>query len=388
MVGPLALGSRVHAALEVYYKGEGPLVEQYDLLLNEDRMLAASMGQDLSTLEQEGELGRLMLEGYLEWVAEEGIDSLYKIDRRRGDPRPCPMLDGKIHVIGKIDLRVQDVRDGAHLVLDHKTTAALGDFEKWAHMNPQLMTYQTLDFVNRTGDDKDQRLAGGVFRMLKKVKRGVRASPPFYRQHEVRHNVFTLRSFWTRLQGVLTDMLYARQMLDDGADHRLVVYPTPTRDCTWWCPFFQVCPLMDDGSDVDAMLDDLYVRGRPVRLLQGQGRSVTTYELLREDEWTVDGRRIVPPVLIPDKIIPLMQRDPDEQYASHIVGKVTNVRREGNRVVGDVDMELPEGTAFTCDVDYAHHLTRTLDDGRVELKSVRLRAANINTKDNYPWKDN
>jgi hypothetical protein len=32
------------------------------------------MGQDLTTLESEGELGRLMLEGYLEWVAEEGID--------------------------------------------------------------------------------------------------------------------------------------------------------------------------------------------------------------------------------------------------------------------------------------------------------------------------
>jgi len=262
VVGPLALGSRVHAALETYYKGEGPLIEQYDLLLNEDRMLAASMGQDLSVLEQEGELGKLMLEGYLEWVAEEGIDSLYKVIGVE-QILSMPMLEGRINVIGKIDLRVEDIRDGAHLVLDHKTTAALGEFEKWGHMNPQLMTYQTLDYVNRTGDDKDQRLAGGVFRMLKKVKRGVRATPPFYRQHEVRHNVFTLRSFWTRLQGVLTDMLYARQQLDEGTDHRLVVYPTPTRDCTWWCPFFQVCPLMDDGSDVDSMLNDLYVRADP-----------------------------------------------------------------------------------------------------------------------------
>jgi hypothetical protein len=29
------------------------------------------------------------------------------------------------------------------------------------------------------------------------------------------------------------------------------------------CPFFQVCPLFDDGSDVNAMLNDLYTRGDP-----------------------------------------------------------------------------------------------------------------------------
>ena len=33
VTGALALGSRVHAALEVYYKGHGPLLEQYDLLM-------------------------------------------------------------------------------------------------------------------------------------------------------------------------------------------------------------------------------------------------------------------------------------------------------------------------------------------------------------------
>ena len=220
----------MHAALEVYYKGQGPLVEQYDLLLDEDRMLAASLGQDLATLDSEGELGRLMLEGYLDWVADEGIDSLYEVIGVE-EMLSTPMLGGRVNLMGKIDLRVRDLRDGANLVLDHKTTAALGDFEKWAHMNPQLMTYQTLDFVNRIspeGGDVDQRLAGGVFRLLKKVKRSVRSKPPFYRQHEVRHNVFTLRSFWTRVQGVLGDILDVRHQLDAGEDHRAVAYPTPT----------------------------------------------------------------------------------------------------------------------------------------------------------------
>jgi hypothetical protein len=252
----------VHAALEQYYKGVGPLLDTYELLMTEDKMLAASMGQDLTTLEQEGELGYLMLEGYLEWVAEEGIDSIYKVIGVE-EILATPMLGGRVHLIGKVDLRVQDLRDGSHLVRDHKTTASLDDFPSWAHMNPQLMTYQTLDYVNRKGPDEDQRLAGGVFSLLKKVKRGVRAKPPFYRVHEVRHNVWTLRSFWTRTQGTLRDMVWVRDQLDAGADHREVAPPTPTRDCRWWCPFFQVCPLFDDGSDVDALLNDLYVKGNP-----------------------------------------------------------------------------------------------------------------------------
>jgi PD-(D/E)XK nuclease superfamily len=266
VTGALALGSRVHAALEVYYKGKGPLIEQYDLLLDEDRLLAASIGQDLTTLESEGELGRLMLEGYLEWVAEEGIDSVYKVVGVE-EILTYPMLGGRVQLVGKIDLRVQDLRDDVNLVLDHKTTAALGDFESWAHMNPQLMTYQMLDRLNRTGPDADERLAGGVFRLLKKVKRGVRAKPPFYHQHEVRHNVTTLRNFWTRTQGTVRDMVWVRDKLDAGENHRDVAYPTPTRDCRWWCPFFQVCPLMDDGTvehpDTDVMFNDLYVKADP-----------------------------------------------------------------------------------------------------------------------------
>ena len=263
VTGALAIGSRVHNALEVYYKGDGPLLEQYDLLVNEDRFMAASMDMDLSTFEQEAELGRLMLEGYLQWVAEEGIDSIYEVIGVE-EVLSVPMLGGRVHLIGKIDLRVRDLRDGAHLVLDHKTAASLHDFTKWSHMNPQLMTYQTLDYVNRKGTEyEDERLAGGIFRILKKVKRGVRAKPPFYDQKEVRHNVFTLRSFWTRTQGTLLDMVRVHDALDQGADHREVAYPTPSRDCSWWCPFYSVCPLMDDGSDYRSMLDDLYVKGDP-----------------------------------------------------------------------------------------------------------------------------
>lgn len=258
-VGPLALGSRVHAALEAHYKGGADLVASYNDLLAVDTANAQMNGDDLSALASEGELGRIMLEGFIDWAAEEGLDADYEIVGVE-EILAMPMLDGKVEVKGKIDLRVRDKRDGTHLVRDWKTTAQAGTFTKWAHMNPQLLTYQTLDFINTP---EERRIAGSQVVLLRKVKRGTRAKPPFYEMVDIRHNVFTLRSFWTRLQGVLGDMVKVKTMLDNDEDHRRVVYPTPTRDCSWICPFFSVCPMFDDGSGADDLIAANFTVGDP-----------------------------------------------------------------------------------------------------------------------------
>ena len=259
VVGPLALGSRVHAALEAHYAGGADLLVAYDKLLSADMINADDAGTDLAALASEGELGRIMLEGFLDWSAEEGLDADYDIVGVE-EILTMPMLNGQAELKGKIDLRVRDKRDGTHLVRDWKTTAQAGTFTKWAHLNPQLLTYQTLDFMNTP---EERRIAGSQVVLLRKVKRGPRAKPPFYELADVRHNVFTLRSFWSRLQGTLSDMLRVKRALDAGDDHRNVAYPTPTRDCSWICPFFTVCPMFDDGSGAEDFISDMFTVGNP-----------------------------------------------------------------------------------------------------------------------------
>lgn len=259
VVGPLALGSRVHAALEAHYAGGADLLGAYDKLLSADMINADDAGTDLAALASEGELGRIMLEGFLDWSAEEGLDADYDIVGVE-EILTMPMLNGQAELKGKIDLRVRDKRDGTHLVRDWKTTAQAGTFTKWAHLNPQLLTYQTLDFMNTP---EERRIAGSQVVLLRKVKRGPRAKPPFYELADVRHNVFTLRSFWSRLQGTLSDMLRVKRALDAGDDHRNVAYPTPTRDCSWICPFFTVCPMFDDGSGAEDFISDMFTVGNP-----------------------------------------------------------------------------------------------------------------------------
>jgi hypothetical protein len=216
--------------------------------------------RDTSDLDSEAELGRIMLEGYLDWVEENGIDAELEMISTE-EIISMPLFDGKVELQGKIDMRVRRKADGVRMFRDFKTVGgSFTDFTQMAHMNEQILTYMMLE----TAQNKEgERSEGGIFTMLKKVKRSANARPPFYEQMEVRHNVFALRNFWQRIHGTISDLLNVRQALDEGANHQLVAYPRPSRDCKWKCQFFSVCPLFDDGSAVESAIEDAYVSADP-----------------------------------------------------------------------------------------------------------------------------
>jgi hypothetical protein len=127
-------------------------------------------------------------------------------------------------------------------------------------MNEQIMTYMLLE---STKEDEKNRSDGGIFTMLKKVKRTANARPPFYDQIEVRHNIFTLRSFWDRIHGTIADLMRVRKALDEGESPAFHAYPRPSRDCKWKCPFFNVCTLVDDGSAAEQAISEMFEEADP-----------------------------------------------------------------------------------------------------------------------------
>lgn len=258
--GALALGTRVHAALDSYYADGIPLLEAHSDLVRKDRMLLEADMRDTSTLDSEAELGRIMLEGYLDWVEENGIDAELDIVSTE-EKISVPLLDGEVELQGKLDMRVRRKIDGVRMFRDFKTVGgSLSDFANLAPMNEQVLTYMLLEQMK---EGEENRSEGGIFTMLKKVKRTARAAPPFYEQIEVRHNIFTLRSFWNRIHGVITDLMRVRKALDDGESHSLVAYPSPSRDCKWKCPFFTICTMFDDGSSAEQALSEMFEEADP-----------------------------------------------------------------------------------------------------------------------------
>ena len=258
--GALALGSRVHAALDDYYSKNIPLLDAYAAHVENDRDLLRQSFRDTNELDTEAELGRIMLEGYLQWVDEDGIDAELEMISTE-EIIAMPMFGGQVELQGKLDMRVRRKADGVRLFRDFKTVGgSFAEFGSMAHMNEQILTYMILEAAN---SPEGERCDGGIFTMLKKVKRTANAKPPFYDQIEVRHNTFALRAFWNRLHGEVRDMMAVRKALDEGGDHHYVAYPRPSRDCKWKCNFFAVCPLFDDGSAAEHAIVELYSAGDP-----------------------------------------------------------------------------------------------------------------------------
>jgi RecB family exonuclease len=259
--GALALGTRIHGALDLYYSQGIPLLEAHASLVEKDKQILIESFRDTVDLDSEAELGRIMLEGYLEWVTDNGIDAELEMISTE-EVISMPLFDGQVELQGKLDMRVRRKSDGVRMFRDFKTVGgSFTEFASLAHMNEQILTYMILEAAQNKNET--ERVEGGIFTMLKKVKRTANARPPFYDQIEVRHNPFALRTFWSRIHGTIADMLNVRRGLDEGGDSYYLAYPRPSRDCKWKCQFFAVCPLFDDGSAVEQAISEMYAVSDP-----------------------------------------------------------------------------------------------------------------------------
>ena len=152
--GALALGSRIHAALDDYYANGTPLLQAHTKLVEVDRQLLESEMRDTYALDGEAELGRIMLEGYLDWVEENGIDAELEMISTE-ETITAPLFNGEVELTGKLDMRVRRKVDGVRMFRDFKTVGgSLSDFANLAQMNEQILTYMLLEATKT--DEKER----------------------------------------------------------------------------------------------------------------------------------------------------------------------------------------------------------------------------------------
>lgn len=269
-VGPLRLGSRVHEALAVHYQG-GDCVAAHAGFVQRDHLLLAPdlLEEEAKQFESEALLGELMLEGYLEWLAETGADQGLEVvaaETKIDAPLLTTEAGVQVRLLGKLDLRVRREMDGAVLFLDHKTTKSFKDVFDHVVLNEQFLTYQLLERLHgvATSSTSTQVATGSLVNVLRKVKRTASSKPPYYAREEVHHSDVELRHFWTRVHAEVADVLATEARLAAGVDHRAACYPRPSRDCSWRCEFVHACHLFEDGSDVDRFLADKFVPYDPL----------------------------------------------------------------------------------------------------------------------------
>lgn len=277
--GVRGLGTRLHASLRVRYRPGGTAAAALAVLdegitADYDRLFAEEDYVGAEAVMKDGELARIMLEGYFEWVEEEGVDiGLEFIADEAEVTAPIPLVTEQgvpVQLLGRLDVRARRELDGARFFIDHKSVGSFSQATQTLHMDEQMLMYHLLEELEQLARDvpesERERCDGGIYNMLRRVKRTSRAKPPFYHREEVRHNLHEMRSFYQRVdhtvRGIL-DLELQLSLTKPELQH-LVAYPSPTRDCTWQCDFFHVCPLFDDGSHAEGFVATYFTSYDPL----------------------------------------------------------------------------------------------------------------------------
>ena len=288
--GARELGTRIHAALHAkYVEGVNPITVVDEIYAEDLKFFQEQPNttpEQIFDIKKEQDLAHAMLEGYEQWIAESGIDAGLKLVAAESVVEVQSGVPG-VRLRGKMDQRWTRDVDGARLFRDFKTVAEFTTTQKVLPLDEQMKFYHLLEYLDslaKRGDKPPDRTDGALYTMLRKVKRTASARPPFYMEVEVKHNDTELESMWQRVHRVIIEIVQTRYELDginartDSTNrHNYVVPPRPSRDCTWSCDFFAVCPMMDDNSNWKGLLNEYYTHVDPHERYNAQdtGRAVT-----------------------------------------------------------------------------------------------------------------
>ena len=277
------IGNFVHEPLANWYNdGQDPqatlvyisekmILEQEDMMTEGLGENAVSMiDQNITTIKDAAAFAKIILEGYLQWLEEEGADSFLSLIRAETElsvVMPVENFSEPVSLLAKLDARFLDERSNRTVFMDHKTVQNFSDRERWIQKDPQFLFYGLVEYLTSTivhPGEPEIWTSDGILNMLRKVKRTARSNPPFYKRKDVRHSLIELQNFFIKLSGEITRILQTTEMLDKGIDHHLAVPPSPTRDCVWDCKFFTLCDFMDDGSDSEGYVEASYEETNPL----------------------------------------------------------------------------------------------------------------------------
>lgn len=253
------LGTRVHCALEAYY-GYG--LDPIKALAVIYYLASKEHPFDADDLEKQHGYARAMVEGFIQWSEEEGIDAaLEVIQTEHIEEHPLTLDDGTVvRLMAKLDQKVRRLTDGAILFRDWKTVGTLSK----AHLlvlDEQMRFYSLLEALSAL--ETGERADGGLYTMLLRSKRTAKANGPFYREVEVSFNEHDHDSMMRRTRLTVGRMVDATRKLDAGVHHLDVIEPNHGDYCGWGCPFTLICPMMDDGSRWEHALQANFIKRDP-----------------------------------------------------------------------------------------------------------------------------
>lgn len=278
-VGPLQSGTRVHEALEAFYRPDSvtdPRQALEDAITHAHAEYQANCAYIdvepdpivLDKFLKDTDLERAMVEGYFEWLADTGADAYLKVIAAEEQISITSDQLGAdfgrvVEIVGKLDARVLDEVTGFTQFVDHKTVQNFAQMLPTLQGDPQMLHYHLLLSLMYP----DEHVDGALYNMLRKVKRGKTAKPPFYQRETIIHNAAEIESYRLRLIGLITNVIEFEERIAQlgPIGVQMFAQPNPTRDCVWDCDFFSICGQFDDASRVEDAIADLFEERDPMQ---------------------------------------------------------------------------------------------------------------------------
>lgn len=258
-IGALALGSRVHVALELSYKTGEDAVSVHDRLVAADiaeMEAAGAPGYDLDKLYEDAIVGRNCVVAYMEWLEAEGADHGLSVHGVESQIQ-CVILDGRVLLRGKVDLRLLRDSDGRLIIVDFKTTGrAVSMLALELERSYQPRVY---DIIQRLADPTLE-VAEARFRILKKVTRKQHGTPGVT-EISVPGLLRSRPTYMAQIEAICSEILRLVDAAAEGHSDALF-YPSPGEHCGW-CAFKHPCTIAQENpATAVEMLDELFIRGR------------------------------------------------------------------------------------------------------------------------------
>lgn len=253
-VSAAGLGTLVHLGLQYHHDGQdGTAGVRARIAIDRAELVETGAEHRLKKFDQQSALAVVMLEGYFEWLEESGADAdLEFIAAEQAVEIP---VAGGISLLGKLDAKVRLRSTGEVRFMDNKTVQSIDGTIESAYRSTQFRHYAVLQAGLLKAGTLDTPQAGGVIlNMLRKVGRGASSKPPYYGRHSFSFNETLVASHWRQVLAEIDRIEDTRWELTAGGDHQRLAPPNPSRDCSWRCEFKTICPMFDDGSDVETVI--------------------------------------------------------------------------------------------------------------------------------------
>lgn len=231
--GARNLGARVHKALENLYTGGIDPVAYFNALSAMDISWAETNGQPewvLDTLYKDTVIGRALVEKYIEWRAESGIDHGLEVVSVE-ETIEAPILHGEVLLRGRLDIKFRREDSGFLVLNDFKTVGRLdnGTRARLEH-SYQHHVYMAIESLAHPDDP----MPTAVNTLLVKGRR-----PEFHRLN-VPGTAMSTPNRLKKIEMICTEMIRA---IEEHSD-----YPSPDQHCAW-CVYRNPCLLADDNEE-------------------------------------------------------------------------------------------------------------------------------------------